>query len=181
MKIWSYSPDTGEILGESTADPNPLEPGEFLFPAFSTTVEPPAREEGRTPVFNGTGWQQMKDHRGELWWPIEAVDNTTPPVQIDYLGDPAARGLKSVEPPAPVVETPVVVVSAWQIRRALNQLGLRAAIETYIAASDDQDLKDAWQFSNEFHRNHELILATAKALDKTPAEIDGLFGLAKTL
>lgn len=181
MQIWHYRSDTHELVGVGTADPNPLEPGEWILPAHSTPVEPPAAEEGKKAVFFGSSWQMLVDRRGELWWPKDAADNTVSPVLIDAFGDPTERGLTNVEPPVPVVPVPVVTVTAWQIRRALNQLGLRAAIESFVSGSNDLDIHDAWQFANEFHRDHELIVAAAQALGKTSEEVDAVFNLAKTL
>lgn len=40
--IYHYDGMTGLYLGTGTADPSPLEPGEFLMPRFATDAEPPA-------------------------------------------------------------------------------------------------------------------------------------------
>jgi hypothetical protein len=42
MKVYTYNPVTGELVGISEADESPLEPGNFLMPAYSTELEPPA-------------------------------------------------------------------------------------------------------------------------------------------
>jgi hypothetical protein len=42
MKVYTYNPITGELVGISEADESPLEPGVILMPAYSTELEPPA-------------------------------------------------------------------------------------------------------------------------------------------
>ena len=82
----------------------------------------------------------------------------------------------------PVVEAPPPVpsITAWQIRKALNQMGLREAVEAAVAAGP-QDAKDAWAYANEFERGHPLIESFAQALGKTDEDIDALFALGATL
>ena len=82
----------------------------------------------------------------------------------------------------PVVEAPppVPTLSAWQIRKALNQMGLREAVEAAVAAGS-HDSKDAWQYANEFERTHPLIESFAQALGKSDEDIDALFALGATL
>jgi len=82
-----------------------------------------------------------------------------------------------LNPPA----TTPSVVSAWQIRKALNQTGLRASVEAAVAASGDHDLIDGWEFAGEFFRNDPLVVGMGAALGKTDAEMDALFVLAATL
>lgn len=81
----------------------------------------------------------------------------------------------------PVVEVVVLKCSAWQIRKVLNLLGLRAAVEAAVASSDNQDLKDGWNHSPEFFRYEPLTVQMGMAMGKTDAEMDALFKLAKTL
>jgi len=64
MNIHHYSPETGEYLTTSPARPNPMEPGEFLIPAHTTAIEPPAAIEGMARVFTGAEWTLVEDHRG---------------------------------------------------------------------------------------------------------------------
>ena len=82
---------------------------------------------------------------------------------------------------APVVETVQLKCTAWQFRMALNALGLRNAVETAIANSGDQNIKDGWEFTSEFHRYAPLVIQFGLALGKTDEEMDALFELAKTL
>jgi hypothetical protein len=180
MKIWNYHPITGELLGVGVADPNPIEEGQWLVPAHATTVAPPAPQAGFAETFIGSSWSTVADHRGETWWPTTQQYNDMPGVVVDFLGDPAARALTNVEPPAPPIVVPPIVVSSDQIRRALTRVGLRASVEAYVAAAD-QDTKDIWQFAATFERGNVMIATAAAALGKAPADVDALFELAKTL
>lgn len=55
-KVYSYHPETGEYMGETFADPSPLEPGVYHIPAYATEVEPPAKVDGKYRAFDGTEW-----------------------------------------------------------------------------------------------------------------------------
>lgn len=57
---------TGEFLGVSEADPSPLEPDVWLFPACSYQIEPPVLDAGFAALINrdGNGWEVVADHRG---------------------------------------------------------------------------------------------------------------------
>lgn len=56
MKIYNYHFATGLLLGDSFADPDPLEEGNWLIPANATTVEPPAPQAGKTIHFVDGAW-----------------------------------------------------------------------------------------------------------------------------
>lgn len=81
---------------------------------------------------------------------------------------------------ADVVAPPTPVVSAWQIRKALNAAGLRESVEAAVSQAD-QETKDAWEYAASFERDHPLVLDLGAALDKTPEELDALFELAASL
>lgn len=78
------------------------------------------------------------------------------------------------------VPSPIITVSAWQIRKALNQLSLRDLVEGAIAQAD-QDTKDAWEYATEFERTHTLVINLGLALGKTEEELDSIFALAQSL
>ena len=69
----------------------------------------------------------------------------------------------------------------WQIRKVLNQLGLRQAVEDAVAASTDQTMKDGWEFATEFRSDDPFVIGMGAALGKTQTEIDQLIQLAATL
>ncbi len=60
MRVYSYNRDTGEYVGTVYADPDPMQPGEFLFAAFTTHLEPPEFQAGKRRVFNerAGAWEQ---------------------------------------------------------------------------------------------------------------------------
>lgn len=97
MLVYSFHPQTGELVGQDVADPSPLEPGEFLVPAGATDVAPPAPQAGKARVWNGTIWTLRPDHRGETWY---GGEDGRQPRTIVALGDPALDGL--TPEPAPL-------------------------------------------------------------------------------
>lgn len=56
MDIYHYGQHTGVYLGGSQAQPDPMEPGRWLIPAWATPVAPGEEIEGMEQVFNGTEW-----------------------------------------------------------------------------------------------------------------------------
>lgn len=180
MQIWNYHPVTKELVGSSEADEHPLVPGEWLQPAFSTHEAPPERRDGHAVVF-ANGWSNVPDHRGENWWLADATDNAKPQ-RVTEIGDPTTFDppLTNAEPPAPPAIVLPIVVSPRQIRQALNLLGLRASVEAWVQAAD-QDTRDNWQYATEFVRDNNLVEVAATDLGKTPEEVDELFALAKAL
>jgi D-arabinose 1-dehydrogenase-like Zn-dependent alcohol dehydrogenase len=74
-----------------------------------------------------------------------------------------------------------ITCTPWQIRKALNALGLRQSVEDAIAASTDQNLKDGWQFATEFRSDDHFVISMGAALGKTEAETAELIQYAGTL
>jgi hypothetical protein len=56
MFVYCYDPITGAYAGEIPAEPSPLEPGEYLIPAFSTLTPPPPVPEGMHARMAGGEW-----------------------------------------------------------------------------------------------------------------------------
>jgi len=74
----------------------------------------------------------------------------------------------------------IPTVSPRQIRQALTIAGLRAAVESAVAASD-QDIKDWWEFATEFERSHVKVVSMCAALGVTDQQADDLWMLAASL
>ncbi|MCK5603164.1 hypothetical protein KAR91_14880 [Candidatus Pacearchaeota archaeon] len=73
-----------------------------------------------------------------------------------------------------------LIVTPWQIRKALNQTGKRGAVNSFINTAD-QDTKDGWEVATSFERLHPMIVALGPELGLSEVEIDQLFELAKIL
>ena len=118
--------------------------------------------------------QHYKDPANQLY-AIEPEFAHMLPADCVPITDEEAQALREAStPPAPTV-----VASAWQIRKALNQLGLRQVVEDAVAQAD-QDTRDAWQYAKEFERTHALVINLGLALGKTDEELDDVFALAKS-
>lgn len=81
----------------------------------------------------------------------------------------------------PAPPDPVYSCTPWQIRKALNNLGLRQQVEDSIAASTDYELKDGWEYATEFLSNDPFVITMGAALGKTEAETAELIQWASTL
>jgi hypothetical protein len=108
-----------------------------------------------------------------LWFGVEPTQE-----EVDRIIDIQLRN-RIVE--NPVVEIVDLSCSPWQFRKALNALGLRNLVEGAVAASDDQKVKDGWEFANPFYRYDPLVVSFGQQLGKSEKEMDQLFELAKTL
>lgn len=115
-------------------------------------------------------------------WPVDP--NIDDGFEQDFgQGSPAGWYLSEgivrpcVKPIPEVVPVVPVSVKPWQMRRALNQLGLRPAVNAALEQAD-LDARDAWEVASEFRRDNGLLVGMAQALGMTETEIDNLFILA---
>lgn len=65
MDIYHYHPTTGRYIAPGTADPDQLTEGEWLVPAFATTVEPPPEVEGMFAAFIEGEWVLLAEPEPE--------------------------------------------------------------------------------------------------------------------
>jgi hypothetical protein len=84
-----------------------------------------------------------------------------------------ALRISLLPPPVPFSVTP------WQMRRALNQIGLRSTVESAVAAAS-QDNRDGWEYALEIRRDNQLLANMAAALGMGESQLDDLFRLAGT-
>lgn len=82
--------------------------------------------------------------------------------------------------PAPAPMPVPQSISPRQIRQALTLAGLRAGVESAVAAGG-QDIKDWWEFSTAFERTNPQVIGMAAALGVTDAALDDLWKLGATL
>jgi len=92
--IYLTLPSTGEFFGVSTADVDPLVPGNWLLPAGAYTDEPPPAQEGYARVRKESGWEQVRDLRGVEYWDAEGQK-----FEIQNLGETVPAGASLAEPP----------------------------------------------------------------------------------
>lgn len=82
----------------------------------------------------------------------------------------------------PVVEIKAYMpLSAWQVRKVLNQFGLRDAVETAVKNSTDMVVKDAWNFANEFYRDNEVLINMAYSLSIAEEQLDQMYEIGINL
>jgi hypothetical protein len=140
MKIYHYHPDYKIYLGSSDADESPLEPGVFLIPAHATELEPPDHQEGKVPVFDGTSWSIVDDHRGVYYSietqeeiqhqnPLTSPENATkqqPPEVPEgfYLEWNDGWVLKEIPPPPELTPEQKLAQSGLTIEELKELLGL---------------------------------------------------------
>jgi len=82
MKVYCYSKETKEFLGEKEANINPLKskrvgkPSYFI-PPNSTTIDPPKLKENQIAIFNmeKREWEVKDDYRGYIYYTFEGEQN----------------------------------------------------------------------------------------------------------
>ena len=169
MQIWHFHPDTGALLGAGAADPNPMEPGAWLIPAFATPVAPPEADE----------------HERVVWvdgaWVVTTLPAPPPP------------------PPPPPAPPPVTDVSFWQFMMAAWKLDfithaealaavrsrtMPAAFVTALAGLPEAARLEAeLKFAGitRMQRADPLFALVVAANIATDEQIDGVFAVAATI
>jgi hypothetical protein len=83
--------------------------------------------------------------------------------------------------PADPLPPPVYTCSPWQIRKALNAQGLRQSVEDAVSGSDDQTLKDGWEFATSFQSDYPFVISMGASLGMTEEQTADLIQYASTL
>lgn len=88
--------------------------------------------------------------------------------------------------PVPVPEPVPQAVSNQQLRLALIDAGIMpsailAQLQAMPAGAAKEKALAAWEYANEFRRDHPLVAALSAQLGLTSAQVDGLFRAAATL
>ena len=91
--VYFFDQSTGLLSGTALADANPLSDGDYLLPAFSTLVAPPAAGTHETARWTGNAWELVPDFRGQTYW----LDNGSQHMVRD-AGEPLPPGALP-EPP----------------------------------------------------------------------------------
>jgi len=111
------------------------------------------------------------------WIPYTASPNDVEQIGRDIYAIAAAGEVAEAD--APVVVVPESI-SPRQFRQALTASGLRSAIESAIAGSD-QDTKDWYEFSTSFERHHPVVVAMVASLGYTEQQADAVWTLGASL
>jgi hypothetical protein len=86
--------------------------------------------------------------------------------------------------PADSLPPPVYTCSPWQIRKALNAMNLRDAVEQAVASATGdgaQTLKDGWEFATEFQSDYPFVISMGASLGMTEEQTADLIQYASTL
>lgn len=103
MQCYNYSAQSGEYLYSSECPLDPLESKKQgkevgLLSANATFTPPPADEDGKVAVWNGTAWGLKEDNRGVKYW-LLGDDWRTEPREVKDLGPlPEGAMLERPEP-----------------------------------------------------------------------------------
>lgn len=179
MRIYNYDGITGAFVSEGAADPSPLEPGEWLIPAYATTAAPPDPIEGMERVFDGAGWVLRPDHRGEIWYTAAGEA-----VRITGLGAPPADLLpERPDLPEPV---PAAVTRTQALLALLDHTPpiLETEILAAIGAIEDTLQRERARIlcaGPTWRRNDPFIAQLGTVFGLDGDDIDALFRIAATL
>ena len=153
--IWHFDPITGECLSQSDAEPDPIEEGRFLLPAYATFNSPPEVAAGQVAVMSDTGWTVKSDLRGAQYWLPDGSRHT-----IGEIGEDKPAGALDAAPVLPPTDADINaeivrrIALAWQADDQIDSFAkqinaqaklddlrgktLTAAQETEKAALDDK-------------------------------------------
>jgi hypothetical protein len=99
MKIYNYHPTTGEFLGAGEADPDQLDEGNWLIPAYACTDAPPKTGKNKVAVRVSEAWEIADDLRGVVYY-----TDSPDPHTIETIGELVPDGATSTPPPPSVEE-----------------------------------------------------------------------------
>lgn len=134
MKIYHYSPSTGEYLGSSEAELNPLEEGKLLIPASATLEIPPARMGGDVAVFRDGAWTLLPDLRGQVVY----SKATGGACLVSAIGD-LPTWVTTLEP----IEHGTWNGSVWEFDVTKALIAIRAKRDAILSATDWTQLSDS--------------------------------------
>lgn len=120
-------------------------------------------------------------------WKRISVGDTLAHLELtldELLAECAAAGIVPTDAAAPVSITvePAVPASVplWAVRSILRKKGLLDQANAAIAASDNEDIKDIWEYGNYVDRNSPALASLATALGIVD-QLDEMFFAADKL
>lgn len=87
----------------------------------------------------------------------------------------------NVPEPADTPEKEELIISPWQLRTILNQLGLREAVENMVKNSNDYLIKDGWEFATSWREKHPLVIQIGYNLGLSTDDIHSIFKAASQI
>lgn len=129
-KIYNYHGVTLEYLGESLADADPLDIGQWLIPGNACLDAPPSSKKGHVVRRLDDGWEVVEDNRGVIY----STDTGTASMMSE-LG-PVPDGYTSKQPPSP---NHTWGGSSWRLNKDLEN----AALQQEANATRSKLLTDA--------------------------------------
>lgn len=173
--IFHYHPASGEFVGASYADADPMEEGRWVVPASATLTAPAEAAEGFALVFADDDWHEIEDHRGETWW-----KGNGEAVVITFLGDPAVHFLSATAPEPEPVDLKAIPLSRLTFWLAAAEIGVtKAGIRAHIDAMPEGVEKfQALAYLEEaqvYRREDPLLIQMAAIEGITEPELDALW------
>jgi hypothetical protein len=69
-------------------------------------------------------------------------------------------------------------VTPLQMRKALRAVGLKPAVDAFVAALGDEEAVEEWEYALAIERGNPMLNNAAAQLGMTEAQVDDLFRLA---
>ena len=152
MKIYHYDMITNEFLKQSDAIISPLEPDQFLYPAFSTNIAPPAINKNQVAVLKNNAWQVTRDLRGKIYW-LPDGDGNFEKITIENIGDIFPKKAILTEP---IAKIPSLRQFKAAVISQINQIA-------YQKSFDDNQI----DYQNAFRQAKEILSkSTSEDLDE---------------
>lgn len=129
-----------------------------------------------TPIIHPTHDDYMT--AGWFLYVVPVVDHTTQRQGDILISETTYTYLVTNKTPEELRSS--MIVTPWQIRKALNQTGKRVAVTSAMSQAD-QDTQDGWEHASQFERLNPLVVSLGADLGMTDIELDDLFILAATL
>lgn len=129
MEVYSYDKESGIFIGTTIADEDPKRPGNYLFPAQTTSIKPPTIDEDKLAKWDNNAWVLVDKPPKELTPEEKDRKDYVAPSAMDLLRNERNRRLNDVE---------------WMVSRDITTLGhVSENLKTYM-----QQLRDMPQNSN---------------------------------
>ena len=129
MEVYSYDKESGIFIGTTIADEDPKRPGNYLFPAQTTSIKPPFVPEDKIAKWDISGWTLVDKPPRELTQEEKDKRDYVAPSAMDLLRMERNSRLNAVE---------------WMVTRDITTFGtVSDNLKIYM-----QQLRDLPQNSN---------------------------------